>query len=92
MVPVALFPRGRKANPMNTSPKQRLALLEVAQPLRAGMLLELPAGLKFTNEYNARRSTLANAVHVRVLQIDRDDIYWRSTSGNMCSAKYRYVT
>lgn len=77
---------------MNASPKQRLALLEVAQPIRAGMLLELPAGLKFMNEYNARRSTLANAVHVRVLQIERDEIYWRSTSGNLCSAKYRCIT
>jgi hypothetical protein len=69
--------------------KSALAHVELQTRVTVGALIVLPAGLTFVNEYTARRSTLPNALSVRIVRVERDELFWRSTSGKLCSARYR---
>ncbi len=60
----------------------------VARTPREGQIVELPAGLSYTNEFYAVREVLAKPAPVRVTARYGDEFCWRNEEGRSCCAHF----
>jgi hypothetical protein len=65
----------------------RSALLDrTPQP---GLVVELPAGLLYMNEFYAQRALNESPREVRVIDRRGDEFFWRNSKSQTCSAYFR---
>ncbi len=56
---------------------------------REGQVIELPAGLTYTNEFFAVRETLSKPTTIRVTARYGDEFCWRNHDGRSCCARFQ---
>jgi hypothetical protein len=74
-------------------PKQPVhPILELPKTPRIGERIELPIGLRYTNEYYASAHVTKRVHQVVVVDVDRDEVYWRISNEEKCYARFRRKT
>ena len=65
-----------------------VGFIELAERPKIGDSVTLPAGLKYVNEFYALNAVSSGRT-VAIVEIFRDEIYWRNSAGESCYARFR---
>jgi len=66
-----------------------IGYLELAARPKIGDTVTLPAGLKYVNEFYATNHVASSEREVKIVEICRDEIFWKIGDGESCYARYR---